>query len=308
MPNRGTKVFTVASTRTGGQAVVSSRRGEGAHCYQGRRGVLATKHDKAPLVAPVLHASVGLIVEGISVDTDVLGTFSGDVARPGGPWETAVAKARLGMSAADCLIGLASEGSIGPDASAPFVICAVELVVLVDDERGIVVAEAERGFDIATVAGDVAPGDHLDDLLRQGRFPEHAMIVRPASGLGKPIFKGIVTVRELERAIRSCASASGDGRARVETDLRAHRCPSRRPIIARAAQRLAARLASCCSDCGSPGWGLVRVELGVPCSWCGGNVQVPRADVMACPLCPATRTVSRAQRTADPRNCEWCNP
>jgi len=77
----------------------------------------------------------------------------------------------------------------------------------------------------------------------------------PASGLGEPIVEEIVTLREFERAIRSWASASASGRARVETDLRTHWCASRPPIIARAADRLAGRLASCCPDCGSPGWG-----------------------------------------------------
>lgn len=279
-----------------------------AHVYRGRRAVLATKHDKLALVAPALRASVGLIVEGISLDTDVLGTFSGDVERTGSPWDTAVAKARLGMRAADCPIGIASEGSIGPDASVPFAISAVELVVLVDDEREIVVGEFERGLDILAVGRDVVPGEDIDDLLRQGDFPNHAMIVRPASGLEGPIVKGIATLPELERAIRLCASASVHGRVRVETDLRAHCCPSRRTIIARAAERLGVRLSSCCPDCGTPGWGVVRLEFGVPCTWCGREVHVPRADVMGCVSCPATRTVVRAETSADPGHCDWCNP
>ena len=280
----------------------------GAHCYQGQHAVLATMHDKGPLVAPARRAGDGLIVQTIAVDTDVLGTFSGDVVRMASPWDTAVAKARLGMHAADRPIGLASEGSIGPDAAMPVVICSVELVVLVDDQRGIVVGEAERGFDIVTVAADVVPGEDVGDVLRRGRFPEHAMTVRPASGISEPIFKGIVTVEELDRAIRSCAMESSDGRALVETDLRAHQCPSRRPIIARAAGRLAARLAVCCSKCGTPGWGVIRVEFGLPCTSCGHDVHAPREDVMGCASCPATRTVLRAETAADPRHCEWCNP
>ena len=278
------------------------------HPYHGRRAVLSTKHDKLPLVAPAVALHVGLVVDTVSVDTDRLGTFTGDIARSGSPWDTAVAKARLGMHAARCPIGIASEGSIGPHPNAPFVNAAIELVVLVDDELGIVIGEDETSFDIVTVSADVAVDGDIDDLLRRGGFPAHAMTVRPADGYAQPIYKGIRTRRELTRAVAECTAVSSDERARVETDLRAHCCPSRRPIIARAAQRLAMRLASCCPECNTPGWGVVRLELGLCCEHCGRNVSIPRADVFGCATCPATLTVDRGHAGADPAWCESCNP
>jgi len=278
------------------------------HRYHGRRGVLATQHQKLSLIGPALHDAVGLNVDDIAVDTDSLGTFTGDVTRTGTPWDTAVAKARLGMQVAGCPIGLASEGSIGSHAEAPFVIRSVELVVLVDDELNVVVGEAETGYDIVAVADDVAVGDAIDHLLVRARFPEHALTVRPATGPTHPIFKGINTFRALDQAIRECASVSSDQRAHVETDLRAHQCPTRRPVIARAAHRLAARLAACCPDCNTPGWGITQLEFGVPCGYCGRSVHLPRADVLGCAACSATRTVPREQTFADPARCDWCNP
>jgi len=278
------------------------------HPYSARRAVLSTKHDKLPLVAPPLALHVGLIVDTFAVDTDQLGTFTGDISRTGSPWDTAVAKARLGMHAANCTIGIASEGSIGPHPSAPFINASVELVVLVDDELGIVIGEAETGFDIFTVSADVAVDDDIDDLLEHGRFPTHAMTIRPADASVQPIYKGIRTRHELGQAIRECAAASSNARARVETDLRAHQCPTRRPIIARAAERLGMRLASCCPECNTPGWGTVRLEYGLPCGHCGREVSIARADVFGCATCPATRTVHRGQAVADPARCDWCNP
>ena len=279
-----------------------------SHPYHARRAVLSTKHDKLPLVEPPLAFHVGLIVDAVPVDTDRLGTFTGDVARSESAWDTAVAKARLGMHAARCSIGIASEGSIGPHPSAPFVNAAIELVVLVDDELGIVIGETEAGFDIIVVSADITAHDNVDELLRRGQFPAHAMTVRPAAGAVQPIFKGIRTRHELGQAIRECATASSNARAWVETDLRAHQCPTRRPIIARAAERLAARLASCCPECNTPGWGIVRLEFGLPCGHCGRDVPIARADVWGCAMCPATRIVDRAQAVADPARCEWCNP
>jgi hypothetical protein len=270
--------------------------------------VLATKHDKLPLIGPAMYAQVRLTVDAVDLDTDVLGTFTGDIARTGSPWETAVAKARLGMAATGCSIGIASEGSIGPDPTVPFVVSAVELVVFVDDELGIVVADTERGFDIVAVGADVAPGDDVGDLLRRGEFPDHALSVRPSAGGGVPAFTGVRNRNDLERSIQVCAAVSSDGLARIETDLRAHCCPSRRPIIERAAGRLAARLAACCPECATPGWGVVGVELGVDCNWCGSEVALPRADVSGCVSCSATRIVARERTGADPRYCDWCNP
>lgn len=294
---------TGANSRTPPADVAS-----GAHRYHGQRGILATKHHKLSLIGPALHAAVGLNVADIAVDTDTLGTFTGDITRTGTPWDTAVAKARLGMRAAGCPIGLASEGSIGPHPDAPFVIRSVELVVLVDDELAVVVGEAETGYDIIAVAADVAVGDTIDDLLVRARFPEHALTVRPATGPTHPIFKGIHTLRALDQAISECATVSSDQRAHLETDLRAHQCPTRRPVIARAAERLAARLAACCPECNTPGWGITRLEFGVPCEYCRRSVHIPRADVLGCAACPATRTVPRVQTFADPARCDWCNP
>lgn len=54
-----------------------------AHPYQGRRATLATKHGKLALIGPVMFRRLGLEVETADVDTDVLGTFSGEVPRQG---------------------------------------------------------------------------------------------------------------------------------------------------------------------------------------------------------------------------------
>ena len=297
---------------TAGEAAApqdESGRVERRHPYSQRTAVLATMHDKGRLIAPALRTTIGLEVRDVAVDTDQLGTFSGDVARTGTPWETAVAKARLGMHATGSRLGLASEGSIGPPPGFPFGVVTVELVVLVDEELDIVVGESSVGYDLITLTANVLPGDDIEALLERGGFPEHGMIVRPATGPATPLQKGIHERKVLDDAIRECAIASPDGRAHVETDLRAHHCPSRRPIIAAAAQRLGERLATCCPTCATPGWGIVRVELGVPCQLCGRAVHLPNADVYGCVACEVGQTVHRPiSDGADPGRCQWCNP
>lgn len=74
--------------------------------------VLATRHGKLELIAPAL-ARVGYALRAVDVDTDALGTFSGEVPRPGPPRDVAVAKARLAMDASGVKVGVASEGTVG---------------------------------------------------------------------------------------------------------------------------------------------------------------------------------------------------
>ncbi|WP_205629722.1 DUF6671 family protein [Jiangella muralis] len=277
--------------------------------YTGRRAVLATKHDKLPLVAPPLAAS-GLEVTAVAIDTDQLGTFTGDIPRPGTPLDTAIAKARLGMAAAGTSLGVASEGSVGPHPASPLLTADAEIVVLVDADRDVVVWDRAISLDIRAAAQAVEPGHDMTSLTRRFDLPGHAVIVRPNHGPPAPVLKGLRGLADIKAAVATCAAASPDGRARVETDLRAHMCPSRRPVIRQAAERLAARLATRCPACTSPGWGPIDAVTGVPCAWCGTPVDDVRAETDGCPACGhrAERAVIAPGTTADPGRCPRCNP
>jgi len=288
----------------------SARGGTGAerHPHRDRVAVLATKHEKGPLIGPPLARAVGLSVRPVVVDTDRFGTFSGEVPRPGSAWDTAVAKARHAMAVTGVDLGLASEGTFAPPPGLPWGVVATELVVLVDDELDLVVGETAVSYDVVTVSALLAAGEDGGPTLAAGAVPNHHLIVRPAAGPGRPLFKGVADGAALAHAVEVCATVSPDGRARVETDLRAHLCPSRRPVIERAASALGDRLARRCGACGTPGWGRIALELGVPCSWCGAEVGLVRAQIMGCGSCPHRWVVPVGPAQADPGRCPSCNP
>jgi hypothetical protein len=278
--------------------------------------VLATRHGKLGLIAPAL-ARVGYALRTVDVDTDTLGTFSGEVPRPGAPRDVAVAKARLAMVAAGVGVGVASEGTVGPSPLVPFANADIELVVLVDDTLGIAVVGRHIGHELRVIGEDVTPGQlarpgAIDDLFARagvGGPDGHHLIVRPAAGAPDPVVKAVGDRDVLSAAVVRCADASPDGRARIETDLRAHLCPSRRPAIVAAADDLARRLASRCPACASPGWGVVRALPGRPCADCGVPTRAPRADVEACVACEEERERPRPDVTpVDPAQCDRCNP
>jgi len=78
--------------------------------FQNRRLVIATKHAKEKVIAPLLEKELGVeCFTDESFDTDILGTFTGEVERKSDPISTARQKCLMAMEANDCDLGGASE-------------------------------------------------------------------------------------------------------------------------------------------------------------------------------------------------------
>lgn len=280
--------------------------------YAGRTLVMTTKHGKGRFISLPLRLGLGAhltVAEGI--DTDLLGTFTGEVPRVGTAAEVAIRKARLGMAATGTPLGLASEGSFVTDPIVPFLAMHHEILAFVDDDRGIDVHEQMATNDTNSDHAVVSNVAELDRFLQRIGFPAHAVIVRPHSGpveLG--IRKGLQTRAELEDAIQIAVRCSDDGLAQVETDMRAHLNPTRARVIRKLGFQLALRLRRRCPECDAPGWGRVDVEVGLPCSWCGAPTDLVRYEVYGCAGCDHRERYPRPDglATADPGQCPHCNP
>ena len=275
--------------------------------YGGRSAALATRHAKDAAIAPTFRDVLGLKIIVVDIDTDAFGTFTGHIPRTDSPLNTAIAKARAGMLASGHAIGLASEGTIGPDPLMPFATADIETIAFVDEERGIIISETIRSTDIVAVRETVTGDTDLTAVLARADFPNHGLMVRPTNPHAGPIVTGITDRTELETAIREFTSTHGT--AVVESDLRACFSPSRMRTIRECATRLALRLATPCPECASPGWGRIEPARGLPCSTCGTFVETAiRADVFGCQACSASLEVPRPDQTVEPRWCPSCNP
>jgi hypothetical protein len=281
--------------------------------YAGQRAVLATMHGKEAAISAVLFDRLGLVVgTAQNLDTDVLGTFTGEVPRTGTIRETAIAKARLGMASTGLPVGIASEGSYGPHPYFPLVAGGIELMVLVDDVREIVVSEYL--IEDSPVFDHVFahPNDELGAFLDRTGFPDHALIVKAAEAgvAGGPVYKGLRGKKALALAISQCAEHSRDGRALIQTDMRAHMNPTRMATLRRLAAIFAERVATPCPACAMPGYGLVDVETGLPCEACGTPSIMVRHQVFGCVACEHRERRPRIDRRshADPGHCPICNP
>lgn len=277
--------------------------------YAGKRVAFLTQHGKERVVAPVLDAALGCRVERVAgYDTDHLGTFTRDIPRFGTQLDAARRKARIGMELAGSPLGLASEGSFGPDPFTGMSSWNVEVLLFIDDGLGIEVCGVFQG-----------PGgsEHLraenwpavEAFARKTGFPAQQLVLRPDDERDPRIRKGIASWPELRAAFAWTHRLSGSGKVFVEFDLRAHAHPGRRENIRRAAEDLATKLSSICPACGAPGYAVVERVAGLPCADCGAPTREPRADVWGCARCEHRDTRDRCDAVvAAPGRCDWCNP
>jgi hypothetical protein len=273
--------------------------------YEGRTAVLATRHRKEEALAPALARLTGLALHvPEDLDTDSLGTFTGEVARPASMRETARMKARLGIEASGLPLALASEGSFGPHPALPFAAAAHEMLLFLDVEQGIEIAEARLSPETNFAALDLAEANAgLDAFLLRAGFPAHGLVLRA----GERVIKGIQDRAALDRAIAEAGTARP---LRLETDMRAHMNPTRMGEIAALGESLARRLATPCPSCAAPGFGTLRTEPGLACEDCGAPTALVRAIVHGCARCAREETRPRpdGRQTATPAECQECNP
>ncbi|MFZ4541386.1 MAG: DUF6671 family protein [Rickettsiales bacterium] len=108
-----------------------------SQAYHGTCIIIPTKHAKSIAIAPPFWAMLGASVLEYYVDTDTLGTFSGEVEREGNALECARRKCECALE----LLGdkveycIASEGGFGPHPQIPFLPCDQQISFL-DRKRG----------------------------------------------------------------------------------------------------------------------------------------------------------------------------
>lgn len=280
------------------------------HPYKGARAVLATMHGKGSVISPALEFQLGMeIVVPPNINTDTLGTFTGETLRAGSMHDAALAKARLGMHLTGINVGISSEGSFGPHPAVPFIAAAREMLVLIDEERGIIITEhlltVRTNFDHIIIT----PDDNIHPFLERIGFPSHAVIVRPNKGQGA-IHKGINVLHNLINVLPESSRASEDGKTRIETDMRAHFNPTRMQEIGQLAEKFAKRLETLCPACGTPGFGIVKSEQGLPCGECGAETQLVKSLIRGCASCQFSEKQPRSDglRFATAAQCPECNP
>lgn len=280
----------------------------GISVYRGSTVALLTQHGKEKVIAPLLAAAVDCqVVQVIGFDTDQLGTFTRDIPRSGTQIEAARKKARIGMGLASLPLGLASEGSFGPDPFTGMFAWNVEMVVWIDDTRDIeVVGVASGKTNFSHLL--TADWEQAETFARTTGFPEHGLVVRPRHEDDPRIRKGIADWETLRETFRWACGEADNGCGFLETDVRAHMNPMRMEIIAQATRDLARKLCTLCPVCNTPGFQIVERVPGLPCEDCGTPTKEAQADIHRCIKCGHQVMVERPDKVAPMSRCDFCNP
>ncbi len=261
-----------------------------------------TQHDKARAIGPALVGAGFEVVTVDGFDTDSFGTFTGETARPGSQLEAATAKARKACEISGERFGLGSEGSFGSDPYIGVSPWARELLVLWDAQDGRAVSALVQGAATNYANCIVSSLHEARAFAVQVQFPSHGIIVgRP----GETHFSKDIADLQMLQARADDGLVTGP--VWLETDMRAHRNPTRMAMISLCAQELSDQLLRLCPGCASIGFGVESAVAGAPCSQCGLPTLALRARRIQCGVCKFTQETA-VRDTVPPSRCEQCNP
>jgi hypothetical protein len=277
--------------------------------FEGRQLVIATMHQKEQVLKPLLEADLKVkVIVANGLNTDLLGTFSGEVARTSDPLTTARKKCELALELTGCDLALASEGSFGAHPSAFFLPANEEWLLLIDRKHQLEIHARHLSLETNFSGQEFHNLEQLETFASKVGFPSHGLILRRSKDHLEGILKGITDPEQLRTAAQRLIETQGSGF--VETDMRALFNPSRMQVIGEAAQLLIQKLNSFCPSCQLPGFAVTAAKPGLPCSLCGTPSSAALAHLLVCSHCQHEEKVffPHGKKTEDPQYCQVCNP
>ena len=277
--------------------------------FEGRTLVIASMHRKEEVLKPILEQGLGTLVQvAEGLNTDLLGTFSGEVARLADPLTTARKKCELALDLSGCDLALASEGSFGPHPAAFFLPANEEWLLLVDRKNNLEIHARHLSLETNFSGQEFSSLEELNAFASKVGFPSHGLILRKSKEELTGMHKGITDPQQLRTSAEQLLESQKSGY--VETDMRAMFNPSRMQVIGETAQLLLQKLNSHCPSCQFPGFSVTSAEQGLPCSLCGTPSSAALAHLLVCSHCQHEAKVSfpHGKKTEDPQYCQVCNP
>jgi hypothetical protein len=266
-----------------------------------------TKHEKEHIVAPSFFDAFRSKVVGLEVDTDILGTFSGERERELDPLSNARKKIDLAMlETSNAKYFLASEGSFVPHPEAPWITLNEECLLFYDKETQLSIHVFEYSNEVHFKRKSIDSATEIKEVIDSFDFPNHGIIIKLSKEGSQKYIKEISTDSELETVL---LMAFGEGwLVEVESDLRAHRNPTRRKVIRKAGERLVEELKLTCPKCASIGQIIKKRIEGVQCANCGIPSRQVKSYLRSCYFCQHEWEQDLKNPPIDPQFCSWCNP
>lgn len=277
--------------------------------FGGRKLLLATMHGKEKAIAPLLEQELGVEVAlAADLDTDELGTFSGEVERKFSPLETARLKCETAHRLTGADLVLASEGSFGSHPAIPFVTADEEILLLKDYRHRLEIKTKHVSLQTNSAAQTFTSWIELMAFADRVGFPQHALIMRCSKEDCSEIHKGLRNPERLKKSFDYFVNKMGS--VYVETDMRAMHNPTRMEVIRQTAEKLVETIKLVCPSCGAPGFEIKDIIQGLPCELCETPTRSAKAMVRCCNHCSYTTEIlyPHQKQREDPMYCDSCNP
>lgn len=277
--------------------------------FENRRLVIATMHKKEGVIAPILEKELEVnCFVNHSLNTDSLGTFTGEVERQLDPVSTAREKCLQAMIMNNCDLGVASEGSFGPHPSMFFVNADDEFLIFIDKKHKLEIIVRELSTETNFNGKQIKTENELLYFAKSIGFPAHGLILRKSKDDISEIYKGITNLTILKATYKHLNNNYHSVYA--ETDMRAMYNPTRLNVIKRAAEKLVEKIKSLCPECQTPGFGITVAKKGLKCRLCGSLTNSTLSYIYQCQHCNFKKEDMYPNKkiNEDPMYCDYCNP
>ncbi len=282
--------------------------------FNNRVALLVSMHGKEQAIAPPLKTVFNVDLN-VSKDiyTDAFGTFSGEIERLQGQYETAKLKiAEAIKKHPQSSLFIASEGSFNPYPDAPFITLNTELLLLTDIKYNIEIAAWHHSTNTNMAAQQIESIPILNIFLKQVGFPSHKIILKAynANSYKSLIVKGMDTIEAVNKEFIHLQRLSDDIIIEAETDMRAFNNPTRLNNINECATKLVEAMQSTCPKCSTPGFSATDILPGLPCAQCEMPTRSTLYYIYKCSKCghTAEEKFPKGKTTEDPMYCDFCNP
>ncbi|BAY38344.1 hypothetical protein NIES2111_26910 [Nostoc sp. NIES-2111] len=281
--------------------------------FSDRLAVLATMHQKEKVIAPLLEKELGVkTLVPQNFNTDIFGTFTREVKRPGTQIEAARIKAQKALELTGKNLAIASEGSFAPHPLVPYISSNREIVILIDKINNLEIIGEEFSTDTNFNHQVIKNLDEAFIFAQKIGFPEHGLVVwfKSSGTICNEIIKGIIKEIDLIEAVTFALQNSADGKVNIETDMRAMYNPTRMKNIEKATHSLLKKISSCCPQCNTPGFEITERITGLPCELCQMPTNLTLTVIYKCKKCDfrQEKLFPNGQEFADPAQCMYCNP
>jgi hypothetical protein len=276
--------------------------------FEKRNILIVSKHKKEEVISPFFakYFNSNCFVSN-HFDTDILGTFCGEIDRKEDPISTLRKKCIMGLENSSFDIAIGSEGSFGSHPMIFFAAYSEEYMMIYDKKNQIEIIAKESTTNTNFNEKVVSDIEELLIFAKEAKFPSHGLILKSIEG-ETIIKKGIIELNELKSAFNELKKINKD--ILVLTDMRAMFNPTRMKILKKLTLKLIKKIKSTCKKCNYPGFDVAEVKKGLPCEACNLPTDSTLSYINKCNNClyEEIQWFPNKKKYEDPMYCNFCNP